>query len=68
MAEFVLFTYFAPLYSSRKDLKLTFIMAHFEALDEGVPAAALKLTGYFFPISMSSEVWCPQFISAQFFF
>ena len=34
--------------------------AHFEALDEGVLIAALKLTGYFFPISISLEVWCTE--------
>ena len=33
--------------------------ALFEALDEGVLAAASKLTGYFFAISISQKVRCP---------
>ena len=31
--------------------------AHFEALQEGILVAALKLFGYFLPISISPEVW-----------
>ena len=32
--------------------------AHFEALDKGLFKATFKLTGYFFPISISLEVRC----------
>ena len=32
--------------------------ARFEALDEGILAAALKSTGYFFAISISQKVRC----------
>ena len=35
--------------------------AHFEALDKGILVAALKLTGYFFPISISPKVRCMTF-------
>ena len=33
---------------------------HFQALDEGILVAALKSTGYFFPISISPKVRCKR--------
>ena len=42
--------------------------AHFEVLDKGVLVAALKSTGYFFPISIALEVRCQIMISALEFF
>ena len=35
--------------------------ARFEALDEGVLAAASKSTGYFLAISISQKVWCKNY-------
>ena len=37
--------------------------AHFEALDKGVLIAAFKSTGYFFPILISLEVRCGEYLS-----